>query len=78
MSDIWWLSVFFLIQGEWVPGSTIEGWSPRQYATQAECLERKSFAELQSLRFPLDYETTWICSLNFPLEQLSREVNAIE
>ena len=34
------LVVFILINGEWVPGETIDGWGPVEYSTLDECLER--------------------------------------
>jgi hypothetical protein len=48
----------FLINGLWVPGAELSGWSPRAYATQAECEERRAFAEREcraaALRVALD------------------------
>ena len=37
--------VYFLIQGEWVRGDTMDGWAPLPVATLEECLERKARAE---------------------------------
>jgi hypothetical protein len=52
---MWWLNVFFLIGGLWVPGHQFPGWGPRAYQTEAACLERKAFAERQCREQPLDY-----------------------
>jgi hypothetical protein len=63
----WWLNVFFLINGLWVPGAELSGWAPRAYATQAECEERRAFAERECRAAPLRYESRWICSPGGPL-----------
>ena len=63
----WWLSVFFLIDGVWVPGDHMrpEGWSPRAYETQQECLERKAYAEISCKA--LKEKTAWFCQEGKPL-----------
>lgn len=66
----WWLNVFFLINGVWVPGHQIDGWSPRAYGSEAECIERKTFAERQCAAFPLTYPAAWICTKDRPLEDV--------
>jgi|LNFM01.1.fsa_nt_gb hypothetical protein len=68
---MWWLNVFFLVHGLWVPGHQMspEGWSPRSYATEQECLERRAYAERQCKEHPLDYPTAWICSPDNPLTE---------
>lgn len=63
----WWLNVFFLINGLWVPGYELPGWSPREYPTQAECEERRAFAENECRATPLRYESRWFCSPERPL-----------
>jgi hypothetical protein len=62
----WWLTVFFLLGGGWVPGDHIDGWASRAYATRGECEARKRFAEMQTAQHPLDFETRWICSAGRP------------
>jgi len=62
----WWLTVFFYINGSWVPGSSIEGWDPRPFPTEAICLERKAFAERECRDHPLDFEAVWMCSEGAP------------
>jgi hypothetical protein len=62
----WWLNVFFLVNGTWVPGHEFDGWSPREYATEQECLERKAFGERQLRMYPIEYESTWLCSQGRP------------
>ncbi|GEM_PF-6971411 len=60
----WWLVLFVLIDGQWVPGAdlTPEGWSPRAYDTREECMERRDFAEesLADLRNVDD--SKWFCT----------------
>ncbi|MCB1486495.1 MAG: hypothetical protein KDJ88_03440 [Bauldia sp.] len=76
----WWLSVFFLINGTWVPGSNIDqpGWGPRAYQTEAECLERKAFAEKQCHNYPLDYRAEWRCSSPDPLTKVPDDLVGVE
>lgn len=76
----WWLSVFFLINGVWVPGNEVspEGWSPRAYPTQEECLVRKDFAERQCEAFPLDYRAEWRCSAPDPLLEVPADLTGAE
>lgn len=62
----WWLSVFFLIQGQWIPGSEIDGWAPRPYASETECMERKNFAERECRDHPLDFQAVWVCTEGQP------------
>jgi hypothetical protein len=68
---MWWLNVFFLVHGLWVPGHQMspDGWSPRSYATEQECLDRRAYAERQCKEHPLDYPAAWICSPNAPLTE---------
>jgi hypothetical protein len=65
----WWLSVFFFVNGAWVPGSDVDGWAPRAYDSEAHCLDHKSFAEKECLLHPLDYEAVWVCSKDKPAEK---------
>jgi hypothetical protein len=69
--SMWWLNVFFLVQGLWVPGHEMrpEGWGPRAYQTEAECQERRVWAERQCKAHPLDFPAVWICSANEPLKE---------
>ncbi|MCB1380121.1 MAG: hypothetical protein KDK89_17390 [Alphaproteobacteria bacterium] len=62
----WWLSVFFFINDAWVPGSSIDGWDPRPFDSEAICLERKARAEQECRNYPLDYDTAWVCSAGEP------------
>lgn len=62
----WWLSVFFFVNGQWVPGQTVDGWDPRPYPTESICLERKAFAEKECRNHPLDFEAVWVCSKGKP------------
>lgn len=62
----WWLSVFFFINGAWVPGAAIEGWGPRAYPSEAQCLERKAMGERECRDHPLKYEAVWVCSAGAP------------
>lgn len=74
----WWLNVFFLVNGIWVPGHEFDGWSPRRQSTEQECLERKAFAELQSHTYPLKYESTWLCSPGRPEQELPDFLSGME
>lgn len=73
MVEVWWLSVFFFIRGEWVAGTNYEGWSPRPFPSETECMTHKAFAELQCQNFPLDYRVVWICNKGEPLKVLPGE-----
>ena len=66
----WWLNVFFLVNGLWVPGHEMTGWAPRAYETEAQCLERKRFAERQCGRAPRGVDALWICSPGEPQRQV--------
>jgi hypothetical protein len=48
----------------------LPGWSPRAYQTEAECPERKAFAELECRERPLDYPATWLCSAGEPPDHM--------
>jgi hypothetical protein len=65
----WWLTVFFLTNGGWIPGATLEGWEPRAYDTEAQCLERKVFAERECRDHPLKFEAVWVCSEGAPASE---------
>lgn len=75
MAEVWWLTVFFLIQGEWVPGSKIDGWSPRPFPTETACLDHRAFAEKECRERPLDFESVWICSKGEPLKVLPKDAH---
>lgn len=62
----WWLNVFFLINGVWVPGETLDGWAPRSYPSEATCVERRIEAEANCRANPLSYEARWFCSAGEP------------
>jgi hypothetical protein len=62
----YWLCVFFLIGDSWVPGERFDGWGPAAYSSQAQCEVRRQFAEEQSNRYPLKYQTLWVCSNTLP------------
>jgi hypothetical protein len=64
----WWLSVFFFINGIWVPGDSIEGWASRPFASETVCLERKAYAERECKINPLIYETAWVCNKGAPAD----------
>ena len=66
----WWLSVFFLVNGVWLPGPEVgPGWAPRQYASETACLDRKSFAERQCAAYPLEHRAEWRCTSPDPLTE---------
>ncbi len=73
---MWWLVVFILIDGAWVPGAEVtpEGWSPRAYETRAECMDRKAFAERALADLTNVRETRWYCTQDpdTPMEELAR------
>lgn len=74
----WWLSVFFYVNGTWVPGADIEGWSPRVFPSESECISRKAFAEKECHDHPLDYDTAWVCSEGRPVYKLKLPSPPIE
>ncbi len=39
------LVVFFLLEGQWVPGEAAKGWGPFPYETEEACLTSKARAE---------------------------------
>jgi hypothetical protein len=63
----WWLSVFFLVNGTWVPGHEMSpgGWSPRAYDSLEICSERKKFAEEACKEFK--NQIVWYCSEGAPI-----------
>lgn len=73
----WWLNVFFLINGVWVPGHQLDGWSPRPYETKEECVERRDFAIDYCHRNQLEYKAAWICSPEKPLAEPPEELQGI-
>jgi hypothetical protein len=70
----WWLNVFFLINGLWVPGSELHGWAPREYPSEAVCMERRAFAERECRAYPLAHESRWFCSEGEPLRTMPAEI----
>jgi hypothetical protein len=74
----WWLSVFFLIEGEWTPGEDFQGWSPRAFDTQQECEDRRSFAERECRLRPLAYDTVWICSEGKPATAVPPDAHRVD
>jgi len=60
-----WLVVFILIGGTWVPGEEFEGWGPVPYESEAECLASKARAEnLQAelrAQSPQAYAKRFVC-----------------
>lgn len=76
---MWWLSVFFLVNGAWVSGSDISppGWSPRAYNSEAACLARKEFAETQSREFPLELPSEWRCSSAHPRREVPLDLRGV-
>jgi hypothetical protein len=76
----WWLSVLFLVNGVWILGDDIRtpGWGPRAYATEQECLERRTFAERQSREYPLEYPTEWRCTSPSPLRETPDDLKGVQ
>jgi hypothetical protein len=75
----WWLSVFFLVNGAWVPGPDVEpGWAPRAFQSEEECLARKAFAEKQCLDYPLDYRSEWRCTSPDPLLKPPPDLSGVD
>ena len=62
----WWLTVFFLMQGAWISGDSFEGWASRAYPNHAACEARRSFADLETSRHPLDLPARWVCNRGTP------------
>ncbi|ESR23375.1 hypothetical protein [Lutibaculum baratangense] len=73
----WWLSVFFLVNGVWVSGDDIDGWSSRAYPTEDACLERKSFAERECREHPLEHSAMWYCSPGAPMSEPPDELKGL-
>ena len=43
---MWYLTVILFINGIWLPGETIDGWSATEHNTFEECLERRQYAQM--------------------------------
>lgn len=61
----YWLVVYIMINGAWVPGEKLEGWGPVIYESEAGCLESKARAEalqseLQEIN-PRAYDKRFVC-----------------
>lgn len=41
----YWLVVYIMMNGVWVPGEQLEGWGSVPYETEARCLKSKARAE---------------------------------
>jgi hypothetical protein len=65
----WWLSVFFFVNGAWVPGAQFDGWAPRAFATEQQCRERMTFAQRECKDHPLPYDAYWMCNAGDPAEK---------
>lgn len=63
---LWWLTVFFLLESGWVAGDTLDGWGSRPYASYEDCEARRRFANLQTMRHPLDLPARWVCNRGQP------------
>lgn len=66
----WWLTVFFLINGQWIAGDRLPqpGWSARAYSSESECQMRKAAAETYCETQGLQQKMMWFCSKGKPLE----------
>ena len=62
----WWLTVFFLLGGAWVPGDRFDGWASRAYSSGEDCEARRYFAETQTARYPLGFPAVWVCNPGRP------------
>ena len=71
----WWLNVFFLVNGVWLPGAYFDGWAPLPYQSQAACMARKEAGEGNCARVPLRFEAAWICSPDRPLAEAPPELD---
>ena len=67
---MWWLNVFFLVNGVWIAGHQLDGWAPRGYSSEQECIERKSFAEKECRLYPLKYSAAWFCTFGEPADEV--------
>lgn len=61
----YWLVVFIFTGGHWVAGKDVKptGWSPRAYASKAECMERRAYA-LKALKVYTRAPSKWFCTTN--------------
>jgi len=41
----YWLVVYIMINGAWIPGEQLEGWGPMAYESHERCLKNKARAE---------------------------------
>jgi hypothetical protein len=73
----WWLTVFFLVKDLWVPETRFDGWLPRAYPTESECLQRKDFAERACRDHPLPYEAVWTCSFGEPAQDVPEALSGM-
>jgi hypothetical protein len=68
----WWLTVFFLVGGEWVPGEQFSGWASRPYPTYDVCEERRAFAMENNRADAYPYSAVWVCTAGRPATRLNR------
>lgn len=63
----YWLVVYIMINGAWVPGEQVAGWGPVAYESEALCVESKGRAEtlqgeLRKVN-PRAYDKRFACEL---------------
>ena len=68
----WWLAVFFLVGGEWVPGEQFSGWASRPYPTYDVCEARRAFAMENNRADAFPYSAVWVCTAGHPATRLNR------
>lgn len=64
---MYWLNVFFLINGIWMSGEAFEGWHARgPYPTLLECIAEKFRSETEFSDNPREYPAKFECSRTRP------------
>jgi len=64
---MYWLNVFFLINGIWISGEAFDGWHARgPYPTVLECIVAKFRSEIEFGENPREYPARFECSRSRP------------
>jgi hypothetical protein len=62
----WWLTVFFLVGNSWISGDQIDGWGSRAFDSRVQCEQRRTYAEGETRKYPLDLASQWVCNEGAP------------
>ncbi len=64
---MYWLNIFFLINGMWITGEAFEGWHARgPFPTLSECILEKIRSETEFSENPREFPARFQCSRERP------------